>query len=312
MASVEFRDCDAYFDAINHVNVRFTLQGLETSAWRINMLSLPGGIDIQHCWSGSGSIAQGVSRAGGYELALPATGHYTANAQQVPVESALFMVPDSEFLVAIPGAHSWFGVFVPDSLAAHIGLSEDAAGHARERTQVLDNAKPGKHSVPSLLNRFFANVLMTPQIAGNKRSIAGFEAELLSVLGGAYGRVPQTRQPTKGRAPVIDQQTVNLALDAIEASAAPTLSMAELVQVANVPERSLRAGFQKHLGVSPTRYMQLRTLNRARRRLAASRPAEVSVGQVAADLGVWDLGRFAARYRQLFGELPSSTLRRLD
>ena len=37
---------------------------------------------------------------------------------------------------------------------------------------------------------------------------------------------------------------------------------------------------------------------------------ETNVAEVANDLGVWDLGRFAARYRQLFGELPSNTLRR--
>ena len=75
MVSFEFQDCDAYFDAINDVNVRFTLQGLETSTWRISSIALPRGINIQYCWSGSGSIAHGVSRDGGFELAVPATGH---------------------------------------------------------------------------------------------------------------------------------------------------------------------------------------------------------------------------------------------
>ncbi len=42
----------------------------------------------------------------------------------------------------------------------------------------------------------------------------------------------------------------------------------------------------------------------------ASRHDELSVAQVGTDLGIWDLGRFAARYRELFGELPSRTLRR--
>ena len=86
--------------------------------------------------------------------------------------------------------------------------------------------------------------------------------------------------------------------------------MSALVQVTAVSERALREGFRKYLGISPTRYMQLRTLNRARRRLAASPQEQGSVATVATDLGVWDMGRFAARYRQLFGELPSNTLRR--
>ncbi len=310
MVSAEFRDCDAYFDAINDVNVRFTLQGLETSIWRIECLTLPRGVNIQYCWSGSGSIAQGVSRDGGFELAVPATGHYTANAEPVPFESALFMVPGSEFLVSIPNTHSWFGVFVPELLAISIGLVDESACRARSCTQILRNAAPGTCSVPSLLARFFANALMRPEIAACEPALERFEGKLLTVLARAYGSVPGPARAHRGRPLVVDHVTVNRALDVIEASAPPAIPMSDLVRATSVSERSLRAGFRKHLGISPQRYMQLRTLNRARRRLAASRPAEASVAKVATDLGVWDLGRFAARYRQLFGELPSNTLRR--
>ena len=310
MVSVEFRDCDAYFDAINDVNVRFTLQGLETNNWRINSLTLPRGINIQYCWSGSGSIAQGVSRDGGFELAVPVTGHYTANAEQVPFESALFMVPGSEFLVTIPNTHSWFGVFVPASLAASIGLAGESAPSPRDRTRIVRNAAAAFCSVPSLLGRFFANALVRPEIAGSEQALGHFEAELLAVLERAYGSAPKLKTVRRGRAPVVDHRTVNRALDVIEASAEPTISMSALVQMTAVSERALREGFRKYLGISPTQYMQLRTLNRARRRLAACLPEQGSVAEVATDLGVWDMGRFAARYRQLFGELPSNTLRR--
>ena len=310
MVSVEFSDCDAYFDAINDVNVRFTLQRLETSIWRLNNLTLPRGINIQYCWSGSGALAQGVSQDGGFELAVPATGHYTANAETVPFESALFMVPGSEFLVAIPSTHSWFGVFVPESLAISIGLSGDTAPQARQRTQIIENASSGQCSVPSLLGRFFANALVRPEISDSAQALGEFEAELLAVLERAYGSAPKPNKMRRGRAPLVDHRTVNRALDVIEASAEPTISMSALVQVTAVSERALREGFRKYLGISPTRYMQLRTLNRARRRLAASPQEQGSVANVATDLGVWDMGRFAARYRQLFGELPSNTLRR--
>lgn len=310
MVSAEFRDCDAYFEAIDDVNVRFTLQGLETNLWRINSLTLPHGINIQHCWSGSGSIAQGVSREGGFELAVPATGHYTANAEPVPFESALFMVPGSEFLVSIPKSHSWFGVFVPESLAIAIGLNGESGRRARRQTQIIRNTTPGECSVPSLLGRFFANVRMRPEIVGCEQALLHFEAELLAVMGRAYGFVPAPMSKNPGRTPVVDHRTVNRALDAIEAAPETAIPMAVLVQATNVSERSLRAGFRKYLGMSPTQYMRLRTLNRARQRLADSRPDQASVAKVATDLGVWDLGRFAARYRQLFGELPSTTLRR--
>ena len=309
MLAAEFRDCDQYYEAIKDVDVRFTLQGLETSIWRICSLPLPRGIHIQCCWSGSGSLAQGVSRKGGFELAVPATGEYTANGQSVPVESLLFMVPGSEFLVSIPRSHSWFGVFVPETLAVSIGLPTDSKGRMRGDTQVLHRAAPAQCSLPSLLTRFFAMAHGAPEITRSVDALGQFEAELLYVLGTAYGHLPEPSTRRAGRPAVVDHISVNRALDAIEASAESTMAMSELVEVTNASERALRAGFRKYLDMSPTRYMRLRTLNRARRRLAASEPGETSVAEVAADLGVWDLGRFAARYRGLYGELPSSTLR---
>lgn len=307
--TAEFRDCDAYFNAINDLNLRCTLHGLETSVWRIDSVSLPCGIDLQYCSSGSGALGQGASRNGGYELGVPATGDFSGNGKPMPVESALLMVPGSEFLVSISRSHSWFGIFVPESLADSIVLTEDAAGHVRARTQVLHNAAPARGSVPTLLRRFFANALAAPEMTCREQALGKFESELLAALGAAYGYSPPPMRSRAGRPAVVDRASVSRALDAIEASEEPMIAMAELVHITNVPERSLRAGFGKYLGMSPTRYMQLRMLNRARHRLVTSGPKETTVAEVAADLGVWDLGRFAARYRGLFGELPSSTLR---
>jgi AraC-like DNA-binding protein len=39
-------------------------------------------------------------------------------------------------------------------------------------------------------------------------------------------------------------------------------------------------------------------------------PAGATVSDVAARWGFYQFGRFAAQYRQLFGETPSATLRR--
>lgn len=74
--------------------------------------------------------------------------------------------------------------------------------------------------------------------------------------------------------------------------------------------RTLRNGFNKYLGVSPQRYLQLRRLHNARSLLQKAQPEEVKVSEVATKLGMWDLGRFATRYLSLFGESPSATLRR--
>jgi AraC-like DNA-binding protein len=73
--------------------------------------------------------------------------------------------------------------------------------------------------------------------------------------------------------------------------------------------RTLRMACQKHFGVSPTQYLLLRRMRLARRTLRQSNPDVTRVTDVATDLGFWELGRFSVKYRQIFGESPSATLR---
>jgi AraC-like DNA-binding protein len=78
-----------------------------------------------------------------------------------------------------------------------------------------------------------------------------------------------------------------------------------------VAERSLRASCTEHLGMGPMSYLRLRRLKSVRRALCSASPADSSVAELAKRHGFTELGRFAASYRQLFGELPSATLQRL-
>jgi AraC family ethanolamine operon transcriptional activator len=70
----------------------------------------------------------------------------------------------------------------------------------------------------------------------------------------------------------------------------------------------LRRTFRRLLGVSPARYLRMRRLHQARDALRAT--ASGTVTQIAVAVGFSDLGRFARDYRDLFGELPSATLKR--
>ncbi|MFL5281378.1 MAG: helix-turn-helix domain-containing protein [Rhodopila sp.] len=90
----------------------------------------------------------------------------------------------------------------------------------------------------------------------------------------------------------------------------PPRYMAELCAAMGVPERTLRLHCIEHLGMAPHRYLWLRRLHQARRALSLATPAATTVTAIACDYGFWELGRFASEYCQLFGELPSVTLRR--
>jgi AraC-like DNA-binding protein len=83
----------------------------------------------------------------------------------------------------------------------------------------------------------------------------------------------------------------------------------EICQAIGVSNRTLTTYCNETLGMSPYRYLKLRQLNLVRRALRKAAPLARTVTQVATEHGFWDLGRFAAAYREFFGELPSETLR---
>jgi AraC-like DNA-binding protein len=85
--------------------------------------------------------------------------------------------------------------------------------------------------------------------------------------------------------------------------------MQKVSDAIGVSSRTLRVACQEQLGVSPTQYLLLRRMRLARRALQEADPETTRVTDIATVLGFWELGRFAVRYREIFGEAPSSTLK---
>ena len=86
--------------------------------------------------------------------------------------------------------------------------------------------------------------------------------------------------------------------------------LTEICAAIGACERTLRNACQQQFGVNPTRYLWLRRMYLARQALLTATAQAATVTQVAMENGFWELGRFAAEYRSLFGESPSVTLRR--
>lgn len=98
--------------------------------------------------------------------------------------------------------------------------------------------------------------------------------------------------------------------EVVEGNATRPLHLPEVCRLVGVPERTLRKCCQQHLGMGPHHYLLLRRIQLARRALLRGDPSGATVTSIATRHGFWDLGRFAAVYRSMFGEAPSATLRR--
>lgn len=102
---------------------------------------------------------------------------------------------------------------------------------------------------------------------------------------------------------------VRKAEELITADPAAPHNLADLAAETGASARTLQHGFRKHRGMSITEFIHARRLERAREALLHAN-ADTRVTDVALDAGYAHLGRFAAEYRQRFGEAPSVTLKR--
>jgi len=87
-----------------------------------------------------------------------------------------------------------------------------------------------------------------------------------------------------------------------------TLSSLDLCRELEVSERSLHYAFRDILGQTPMAHYRHKRLNAIRRLLKKADPLQTTVAEAGRAWGFWHTGQFAADYRRLFGELPSSTL----
>jgi AraC-like DNA-binding protein len=149
--------------------------------------------------------------------------------------------------------------------------------------------------------------ILRPETLVGAEAAHGLEQQLIHALveclslGSADEGAPATRQ----------HQDVVVRFEALlQAQPERNLRMAEICAALGVSERLLRSLCAEHLGMSPTTYLRLRRMSLVHRTLRRGEPEATSVSEVARGYGFGSLGRFAADYRALYGELPSATLRR--
>src|SRR5437773_2245444 len=99
------------------------------------------------------------------------------------------------------------------------------------------------------------------------------------------------------------------ALDLVEADPARAWTVGEIASACGVPRRTLQGHFRRFVGRTPTQFVRDLRLDKARKELVRALDP-VSVTEIAGRCDFNHLGRFAAQYRERYGESPSATLLR--
>lgn len=302
--SASFQDFTEYCATIEHADMRMRLPQLQRERWKMRFATLARAVEIQAGSEGSGTIAEGATRGDGTNLFYLSAGQCLANGHRLVPGAILVLPPGAEFLLSGGGEQEWASVFLPHDVAGAIGLDPDARS-----ARVLGASGTGR-CVASLVDRILTSATRAPAVLSERASLASLTDDLVTVCASLRDEERRAEAPRRGRRAQVDLRSILPALERIGEGTDHAVTVQDLLDTTGLPERTLRAAFQRFVGVSPRRYLQIERLHRARGMLSDQERTPGTVTEVASTLGLWDFGRFAGRYRDLFGESPSQTLRR--
>ena len=306
----QFEDFDAFAASVRDLDCTMMLQNPARRSWTIRAAQIAG-LTAQMGRLGSGNIVEGQSWVGGSMIYLPLsdTCEYRANGAPIRKSSFLTLDPGTEFALSTRLQHNWCSISVPTEALgrdANFDAPPKAAGQTGCRV-----TRPDRH----LARRFqtaVRDVLAMAAAHPEYESSLGAtvaSAELLELAALILGRGQLRELDPAGRPKIPREEIVRRSKKLLEKREGEYVSVADLVAASGVSERTLRTAFNETFWVGPSRYLQLRNLHRIRRALQAAEPEETTVADVLVQHGEWQFGRCAARYKRLFGELPSDTLR---
>lgn len=175
----------------------------------------------------------------------------------------------------------------------------------QRRTHVRPNAALG----PAIADRFTTMVGELDQHAA-ALSPAGSEFWMRALVETFVGAIAGGIPTDGNHGPVTSALIVRKVDEFLREHRSGPVHISELCQEFQISRRTLHRAFDETLGIGPITYLRRRRLNDVRRALVRGDAGSRSIAEIAINFGFDEVGRFAGYYRQLFGELPSQTVRR--
>jgi AraC family transcriptional regulator, ethanolamine operon transcriptional activator len=301
----EFDDFDAFGEAVQTADLRMACDSVERRGWRLAAYGL-GDLFLQVADEGGGNLCHGANTHGGIQLFLPLSqaATHVCNCEPLDAGSLLAIPAGTDFSIQVRRrAHAWTAVALP---AGALDAGKPARGGPSSGSLVLRPGAVAVGRLADLIRRIIHSPLpgLPPGPAHDAAA-----SELSEAVHGCLGHDEPARLAAPGRPRIDRGEIIRRALAALEAESIDRPAVTKLAVAAGVTDRTLARAFRDTFGVSPLQYVLLRQLHAVHRDLRKA-AGDATVSLVLARHGIWDHGRFAARYRRQFGVLPSATLPR--
>jgi AraC-like DNA-binding protein len=203
------------------------------------------------------------------------------------------------------GPAPWGAILLPPAEIA--GITE-IFGSAQRSLRQSHAIMPSAQAMQRLIRLHIMAVRLVrdaPEMLQRPEAVRGLEHAVIEALAGclAGDETPEETAGQRSHATVMRRFHRLLADKPTD-----TLFLADVCAATGVSARTLRACCEAHIGMGPKHFLTLRRMHLARHALQGAGASNVT--DVATQFGFWELGRFAVTYKELFGEVPSATLRR--
>ncbi len=199
-------------------------------------------------------------------------------------------------------AHNVVVLIDPGTLGKTVGKKAAELLRATKHLDFGDSGAPLIHAVMEML----ARCEQQPQLLASPAIIARATSLLLRHVEECFASLDLKRmEEGRGSRGDIVHKAVLHVHQAEEATSAWGMA-----QAVGVSQKTLELAFREVMDITPGHYLVLARLNDAHHALACADRASTKVTDVALGLGFTHMGRFAKAYNDLFGELPSQTLKK--
>jgi AraC-like DNA-binding protein len=239
----------------------------------------------------------------------------TGEVRAIGPEHAVSFMPGQRADTVWLGPIKQLCVMIPTGvLEREVEVLHDCSVSAPVRLQpVIDLREPQGNSwrdVVWLLHRELdrQEQVRAPGILCHSVVTQHLESLLLDVL--VLSQKGLTTTAPLGGAPRASSLAIRRAMELIHDDPTAPWTTTALAGAVHVSVRSLQEGFKRAVGQTPTAYLRSVRLDGAHDDLRRAGRGELAVEEAALRWGFFHGGRFAAVYRERFGETPSETLRR--
>ena len=278
------------------------LEHLQVLHLQLDTPVLAVGAKPQHCYAFGLSLAP----------IAPGPVGLQAHGQTLPEQAIYGLDPFREVHLVTPDGYGLAMLRVERSLL--LEMAERLGCPNLERALVHHNwlqLEPNRlGDLRAFLNGLFHLARHSPDLVAQleqRRRLAGDLLPLVleSLVDGLERQAGGGREPSR-------MELVKLVEEWARENPTTPITLEDLCSTVYASRRSLMRGFREHLGMGPMAYLKLRRLHGVHGQLLRHEPGSVRVMDLASRWGFHNAGHFARDYRDLFGEQPHETLRRLS